>query len=202
MKRQMLTMMAFGLLAVVAGQARGDLVANGSFDADTPPAGTAPLDWTLVNAPSGSDFFVGPTPGFPTFSPPNSANFGAVGTTDDVLSQTLATTVGVTYTLSYWLSHDSTNSENDFSASWGGVTIPGSVLVNSASFPYTLFTFSVTATSSSTVLAFSGREVPAWFGLDDVSVVSSVPEPSTFAIAGVAGLLGLGYSLRRRFRAA
>jgi hypothetical protein len=87
---------------------------------------------------------------------------------DDELSQVLATTPGATYTLSFELAHDSTNNENDFSVQFGGGTVFS--LVNSAAFDYTLETLTVTATSSSTTLAFFGREVPAWYELDDVSV--------------------------------
>ncbi len=178
-----------------------NIVLNGDFDANSPPEGTAPVDWTLTPAASGSDFFVGPGPTFGAFSAPNSANFGAVGDFDDELSQVLATTPGVFYTLTYELAHDETDAENDFSVTWGGVTIPGSALLNSASFGYTLFSFSgLEATSSSTTLAFFGREVPAWYDLDNVSV-SSIPEPASLLLLGSA-LLGLaGYAKARSRRA-
>jgi hypothetical protein len=89
-------------------------------------------------------------------------------TYDDELSQVLATTPGQTYTLSFELAHDETDSQNDFSVEFGGSTVFS--LVNAPAFGYTLETVSVTATSSSTTLAFFGREVPAWYDLDDVSV--------------------------------
>ena len=61
----MFAVVAFGLLLVGAGQATAaNIVLNGSFDADNPPGGTAPLDWTLTPAASGTDFFVGPGPDF------------------------------------------------------------------------------------------------------------------------------------------
>jgi hypothetical protein len=177
-----------GLSAPTA--ARAELVTNGNFDADSPPGQTAPMGWILTDAASGADFFVGPGPGFGAFSPTNSANFGAVGALDDTLSQTLSTVAGQSYTLTYELAHDSTNSANDFSVSWDGAVIPGSALVNAGSFGYTQFTFTVTASSASTVLAFSGRENPAWYDLDNVSVVeaaSAVPEPSTLALLALGG---------------
>jgi hypothetical protein len=201
MNRGMLAIVAFGLLLVVAGPASADLVVNGNFDANSPPAQTAPAGWTLTPAASGSDFFVGAGPGFGAFSPPNSANFGAVGSLDDTLSQTLATTPGVTYTLTYQLAHDGTAGDgNDFSASFGGVVIPGSVLVDAAGFGYTLFSFTVTASTASTVLSFAGREVPAWYDLDNVSVVG-VPEPSSLALSGL-GMVGAGFFAVRKRRAA
>jgi hypothetical protein len=96
-------------------------------------------------------------------------------TYDDELSQVLATTVGQTYTLSFELAHTETDRENDFSVQFGGITVFS--LVNAAAFGYTLETLTVTATSSSTTLAFFGREVPAWYDLDDVSVGPLVLNP-------------------------
>jgi hypothetical protein len=177
-------------LALVAPTARANIVLNGDFDANSPGIGTAPADWTLINAASGSDFFVGPGPVYGAFSPPNSANFGAVHSFDDTLEQTLSTIAGQSYSLTYELAHADSDAENDFSASWGGVTIPGSQLVNDITeFNYTEYSFIVTAASSSTVLAFAGREVPSWYELDNV-VVTPVPEPRYYAVLGVV-LVGL-----------
>ncbi len=67
-------------------------------------------------------------------------------------------------------------------------------------FPYTLETLTVTAGSSSTVLAFSRREVPDQFDLDNVSISeTSLPEASTWAMlaAGLAGLAFAGRRMRR-----
>ena len=193
----MLVVLAFGLMATPFAQALPvNLVLNGGFDLDSPPPQTAPLDWTLTPALSGSDFFVGPGPTFGALSPPNSSNFGAVGSFDDTLSQVITDTPGVSYTLTYWLAHNSTDSENDFSASWNGVTIPGSVLVNAASFNYTEFTFTLVGTGSDT-LAFAGREVPAWYDLDNVSLTSSIPEPGTLVLLGSA-MVGLAGIVRRK----
>ena len=192
---------AFAAIMALAGQASAgvNIVANPNFDLNTPPGGTAPLDWTLNNASSGSDFFVGPGPTFGPFSAPNSANFGPTGSDDDILSQVLSTTPGATYTISFELAHDSTNSANDFSAWWGATSLLN--LVNASGFGYTLETFTATATSSLTVLSFHGREVPAWYDLDNVSVTSTstVPEASTWAmmVLGFAGLGFAGFGARR-----
>ncbi len=194
----------FGILTlwIVAPAAKANIVLNGDFDANSPTPDTAPLDWTLITATSGSDFFVGTGVLWGSLSLPNSANFGATGGFDDTLEQTLTTVAGETYTLTYELAHAASDSANDFSASWGGVTIPGSALVNAAGFDYTSYSFTVTATSSSTVLAFAGRENPSWFDLDNVSVTPLgvvTPEPGYFAILGVVfvGLVARRYFQRR-----
>jgi hypothetical protein len=185
---------AFAAIMALAGQASAgtNIVANPGFDLDSPGPGVAPLDWTLNQATSGRDFFVGPGPTFGPFSAPNSANFGAVGSQDDILSQVLFTVPGDTYTISFELAHDSTNSANDFNAWWGTTNLLN--LVNAPAFGYTLYTFTEVGTPGPlTVLSFHGRENPAWYLLDDVSVTTTIPEASTWAMM-VLGFAGLGFA--------
>lgn len=65
------------------------------------------------------------------------------------------------------------------------------------SFPYTLYTFNVVATSSSSLLQFGFYNPPSseW-DLDDVSV-NEVPEPGTLGLV-VLGALGLVGAFRKR----
>jgi hypothetical protein len=205
--RKLLLLAVSAALLGLSGQASANLVLNPNFDLNSPSPGVAPLDWTLTIAASGSLFFVGEDelfPPTPNISPPNTANYGAVGATDDTISQTLHTVAGDTYTISFYLAHDSTNTKNDFSASFGGVKILS--LVNAAAFGWTFESFTEVATSNSTVLSFSGRENVAFYGLDNVDVegTSGVPEPSTWAmmLIGFAGLGVFGYRARRRAAAA
>jgi hypothetical protein len=128
------------------------------------------------------------------------AFLGPVGS-DGMLFQTLATTAGNQYHLSYWLQHDG-GTPSDFSTQLNGTTVAGSSLVNPNAFPYTQYNFDFTATGP-TVLQFTFREDPAYFHLDDVSVTPGpVPEPASLTLFGL-GLVPLaGYAWRRRKSAA
>lgn len=114
--------------------------------------------------------------------------------TFNTTTQTLTTVVGQTYTISYWVLDQHSNFLN--------VTFGSSTLFNGTAptiGDYVQFTFNSTATSTSTVLAFSGQRTTGRGGtlLDDVSVTpSAVPEPTTWLLTSVA-LIGVG-ALRRR----
>jgi len=134
----------------------------------------------------------------------NSGNYGAYmsqdfidgGTTPVTLSQTLATVAGGAYAVTFWLEQDTAPTPgyaHVFSAAFGGTTLltltptvvsPGPVGV------FTQYTIDVMATTSSSVLKFSFENDDQYWSFDDVSV-STVPEPSTGMLAGLAigGLL-------------
>lgn len=166
----------------------GNLVANCGFETGSFSG------WTTTPAASGSDFGVNAEW---AHSGTYGAGFGATGTLDDSISQTLTTAPG-TVNLSFWLANFS-NCVGcaDFSAHWDGVDIFDAL---STAFSYTPFSFIVPSTGSDT-LQFFGRQVPSFYGLDDVVVTqaaaSAVPEPSTFTLLGT-GLMSLGFWRRRR----
>jgi PKD repeat protein len=95
------------------------------------------------------------------------------------LSQTLGTTPGAKYLLSFWLNNPDGLTPNQFLVSWNGTTIFSrtnfSATGNSPAAAWTNLQFVVTATATNTVLQFGFRDDPAAFGLDDISVVQVTP---------------------------
>lgn len=118
----------------------------------------------------------------------------------DLLTQTLATTDGTTYSISFWLKDG--GSANTFTVLWGGVTIStlGPPVVTTDG-NWEQFTLDATATGTSTVLGFEATPGLSTYTpiLDNVDVeasVAPVPEPSTY-ISGALLLIPFGLGALR-----
>ena len=213
--RSTITLQAVLVMASLAagGLAHANLLTNGSFelgtfipdpnDTQTFTAGaTTMTGWTtvgnfvsrigatnpfLLSAQDGS-FFLDLT-GYHTGTP-----FGGV-------TQTVATTPGQQYELSFYL--------GSYTARWGGppVSILASAGGTSQTFTdsastrsstWTRETLAFTATGSSTLITLTGAAGVQYIGLDNVSL-NPVPEPSTWVmlLIGVAGLCVVSYRGRR-----
>jgi len=214
---------SLALLAAItlalAVPAHAQTVTNGGFEDSTSADGHF-TGWTL----SGNADFTSANPNTFVFGNPHSGDFAAwlgPSSSDGFLSQTLATTVGQTYTLTYWLAVDTSNLTfaaangnaepavfNDFITSFNGQTVftqnnlaPTDSHTNPAD-DYTQFSFSTVATSTSTPLQFGFRNDNSEFRLDDVSVANTtapVPEPSTLvSLAVLLSLTGAVVVARRR----
>jgi hypothetical protein len=148
-------------------------------------------DWNPVPDAFGSLFFVLAGGGH---SGTYGAFFGGATPGFDSISQSFATTPGLTYEVSFWLRNFPLSEPSDFRALWdGGVQFDD---LNPPAFAYTLQTFDVVATGTSSTLTFASYQVPSFFALDDVAV-NSVPEPASVVLVG-AGLLGLAWRARRK----
>ncbi len=196
--------LAFALLAR-AGPA--NIVQNGSFSTGDF------TNWSTHACTTGCSFLgpwtvtssLPPDPGTPppggskaAFTGCNSGNTAACN--DPVngadLSQTLTTVPGQTYTLSFYFDGGQSASPGpaELEVFWNGAAVPGGTLVNPPASTWAVYTFAVTATGSSTVLEFTGKQDPAQLYLTGISVTlgapSTTPIPGTLllAMAGIAGL--------------
>ena len=112
----------------------------------------------------------------------------------DTLSQTVATTLGQTYTLSFWYWQDG-GLPNGFDASWNGTSVFSQVdIAGGTNVAYEHVAVSVVGTGSD-LLRFTAYNDPAFTYVDNVSL--SVPEPASWAMM-LAGFGGMGMALRAR----
>ena len=106
----------------------------------------------------------------------------------NTITQDLTTVIGHTYTISYWVADEKANF---LQVTFGGTTLFNGAAPTNGVNPsnYVQYTFMSTATSTSTVLAFTGQRTAGGNGtlLDDVSVApGAVPEPATWVLTSAA----------------
>ncbi len=190
-----------GLALSDQAMAGGNLVMNGGFETGDF------TDWSLsgnTRYTMVTDKTFGSKPGS-SYSPHGGNDYALLGPIGSLgtMSQTIATTAGQSYTFSWWMASDG-DFANEFSASWSGTQV-----FDRQDIPvegYVENSFTVQATSSSTVIEFSYRDDPGYLSLDDVSVTGlsiatqSVPEPSSAVLACLGTLMIVAVPLRRRLR--
>lgn len=178
---------AIGLM-MTGGADAANIVTNGDFETGTY------ADWVQ----GGDTRFMSITStAADVHSGTYAAQFSGLGD-NAVLSQTLTTSIGTEYQLTYWLKGDG-GTPNDFSVNFAGQTLFSQS--NIAAFGYKEFAYDVIASSSSSTLQFAAHDDPGYFYLDAVSVVavSAVPEPSTL-LMGTLGTLFVGGCVARNRR--
>lgn len=141
----------------------GNLVTNGGFETGDYTG------WTRTGDTGADSVITATTAGAAGVSIHSGTRASRLGPNNLVfLTQTLATTAGVNYTLSFWLSNPIGGPATQWLVRVGGNTLMD--VTNAPSFTYRNFTFTFTAASSSTQLQFGFAHPPDWFYLDDVSV--------------------------------
>jgi len=176
----------FALLVGNAGFETGDFT-DWNFAADNGN--------NFIDSVDGTDLFGSPTiPGVNDSLFVHSGIYGAfLGQTGSLgfISQTLPTTSGQRYKLSFWLDNPATGTPNEFNASWNGTTLFDGV--NLGKFAWTNMQFVVSATQSSTILQFGFLNDLNAFGLDDVTV-QTIPAPVLQLVSRSNGITSLAWS--------
>jgi hypothetical protein len=112
------------------------------------------------------------------------------------ISQTVATVVGMRYTLSFDLSNPGLGL-NYWAVLWNGNILES--MDSSGPFLYSTRTFVVEATGASSSLSFDFMHRQKHFLLDNVRLVAAVPEPQSWALM-IAAFGWIGAATRRRRR--
>jgi hypothetical protein len=213
------------VIALAGVEARADLITNGSFESTTPavgagtyvlfaPGSTGVTGWTVVGA-AGTNIGVTSTTftqsgiSFPAQNGSNEVDLTGLTNRDtEGLQQTIATTIGDSYTLSFFIGNVDSPSTGFGLTSTVDVFANGTSLgaftnnctTCTTSWVWQQFSDTFTATSAVTTLTFLNGDPTNdnANGLDSVSLVdngpatvpAAVPEPFSIVLLG-SGLLGL-----------
>jgi hypothetical protein len=222
MKTRILGLLAFGLMAFLATDAKANLVTNGDFSSPPLAGGfqtfavgsTGITGWTVASGVANPGFGSVDLIASTYFPVPTGQSVDLDGTgSSNVtggLTQTLTGLVaGGTYTLQFFYANNPAGVSSSANVAIGslttGITHSGSVGTSLATMNYTTGSYTFIAYGTSQVLSFTSTD-PAndqnGIVLSNVSVnLLSVPEPASCAMLGL-GLLAAGVYTRSRRRTA
>jgi hypothetical protein len=166
-----------------ASSAQANLITNGGFEAQSDPT----QGWSL----SGNTVFVY-FDGVAPRSGAVGASFGAAPDDPTWLAQSVNTTAGNTYALSFWLQNGAAatvDQPNFFELNWDGGAAE-LLISNADAFSYQAYRFEFTA------LRFGFGNFASFWDFDDVAV-NRVSLPSSLLLLS-AGLLAAGLASRRK----
>jgi hypothetical protein len=194
------TVLFFAAFLVLGTSAlNANLVTNGNFENGSVSGWTSSQDWSAlpsvygISGPHSGQFFATtPCIGTSCAKTLNPTSF---------LFQALPTTIGQTYTLTFFLNAGIDPLERlgvidgALLVTWDGNVAWGFIFGSpSVSYGWQAVTVpGLVATSTSTVLRFSGRQDDSFIGIDDIAVTASgatAPEPDTIVEVG-SFLVGL-----------
>jgi uncharacterized repeat protein (TIGR03803 family) len=116
----------------------------------------------------------------------HSGTYGAALETSSTLaflSQTISTTPGANYLISFWLDSPSATTPNDFQVSWNGNLLLNKT--NVGNIGWTNIQLTVTATATISMLQFGYLNGYFYFGLDDISVTPMThPNLASISLSG------------------
>jgi len=171
--------------------ANSQLIQNGGFETG---------NFAGWNQTGNSSFDTVSAGGLFAYSGLYGAEMGPVGSIG-YLSQTVPTTPGGVYLLSFWLDSPDGATPNEFLTVWNGYTLFDQT--NLPGVGWSNYQFAVTATASNTTVEFGFRDDSSFFGLDNVSlepllnsagppVITAQPASQTYTTLGAAASLTVG----------
>ena len=206
MKKRILAAL-LGLSAMGSPAMAVDLLVNGNFEASTDPT-TTPPGWSNIGHSDGViPYSIGPLPAYDGNYFYDLGGYGnASGPIGDGISQTVATIIGKTYTLSFGLSSEDVAGTSELQVLIGGQSTLFSLTSGGTYFlkGFKTQTIEYVATSALTTISFletanssGGNNDPL---IDGVKFeTAAVPETATWAMMLVGfGALGTSMRVRRR----